>query len=65
LRCYRSISGVLPAKIEFSNFLKVKSELCSTHSFYQFKHILSKEEVGYLKFIRVQRIAGFAIQSLA
>ena len=43
----------------------MKSELCSPDSFYQFKHILSKEEVGYLRFIRVQRIAGFAIQSLA
>jgi hypothetical protein len=45
---YRSISGVLPAKIEFANCLKVKSELCSPHSFYQFKHILSKEEGGFL-----------------
>jgi hypothetical protein len=44
----RPISGVLPAKIEFSNFLKVKSELCSPHSFFQFKHVLSKEKVVYL-----------------
>ncbi len=46
---FRCFSG----KIEFSNFLKVKSELCSPHNFYQFKHILSKEEVGYLRFNRV------------
>ena len=32
-------------KFEFSNCLKVKSELCFPHSFYQFKHILRKEEV--------------------
>jgi hypothetical protein len=32
---------------------KVKSELCSPHSFYQFKNILSKLEVVYLRFIRV------------
>jgi hypothetical protein len=30
-------------KFEFSNCLKVKSEFCSLHSFYQFKNILSKE----------------------
>jgi hypothetical protein len=65
LRSYRSISGVLPAKIEFSNCLKVKSELCSPHSFYQFKHNLSKEEVGYLRFIRILKIAGSVIQSLS
>jgi hypothetical protein len=41
---FRCTSG----KIEFSNFLKLKSEFCSPHNFYQFKHILSKEEVGYL-----------------
>ena len=31
-------------QFEFSNCLKVKNELCSPHSFYQFKHSLSKEE---------------------
>ena len=31
-------------KFEFSNCLKVKSDLCSPHSIYQFKHSLSKEE---------------------
>jgi len=40
-------------QFEFSNCLKVKSELCSPRSFYQFKHILSKEEVVYLRFICV------------
>ena len=40
-------------KFEFSNFQKVKSELCFPHSFYQFKHSLSKEEVVYLIFICV------------
>jgi hypothetical protein len=39
------------AKIEFSNWLKVKSELCSPHSFYQFKHVLCKEEVGFFKLL--------------
>jgi hypothetical protein len=46
---FRCTSG----KFEFSNFLKVKSELCSPHSIYQFKHSLSKEEVVYLIFICV------------
>jgi hypothetical protein len=41
---FRCTSG----KFEFSNCLKVKSELCSPQSFYQFKHSLSKEEVFYL-----------------
>jgi hypothetical protein len=45
------MSGVLPAKIEFSNWLKVKSELCSPHSFYQFKHVLCKKEVGFFKLL--------------
>ena len=48
-----SVCGVLPAKIEFSNCLKVKSELYSPYSFFQFKHSLNKEEVVYLRFIRV------------
>ena len=42
---FRCTSG----KIEFSNCLKVK-ELCPPRSFYQFKHILSKEVV-YLRLI--------------
>jgi hypothetical protein len=42
-----SVCGVLPAKIEFLNCLKVKSELYSPYSFFQFKHSLSKEEVVY------------------
>jgi hypothetical protein len=37
---FRCVSG----KFEFSYCLKVKSELCSLHSFYQFKHSLSKEK---------------------
>ena len=41
--------SVLPAKIEFCNCLKVKSELCSPLSFYQFKHVLCKEEVEFFK----------------
>jgi hypothetical protein len=49
LRSYRSTSGVLPDNFEFSNCLKVKSELCSPRSFYQFKHVLCKEEVGFFK----------------
>ena len=48
---FRCISGVLPAKIEFSNCLKVKSELCSPNSFYQFKHSLSKEKVGFFNLL--------------
>ena len=34
-------------KFEFSNFLKLKTELCSPHSFYQFKHSLGREEVVF------------------
>jgi hypothetical protein len=45
---FRCTSG----QFEFAKCLKVKSELCSPHSFYQFKNILNKEEVGYLRFIR-------------
>jgi hypothetical protein len=57
---FRCTSG----QFEFFNCLKLKSELCSPHSFYQCKHSLSKEEVVvYLRFIRVERIAGLAIQS--
>ena len=41
---FRSTFG----KIEFSNFLKVKSELCSPHSFHQFQLRLSKLEVIFL-----------------
>ena len=41
---FRSTSG----KIEFSNFLKVKSELCSPHSLHQFQLSLSKLEVIFL-----------------
>ncbi len=44
---FRCTSG----KFEFSNSLKVKSELFSPHSFYQFKHSLSKEEVGFFNFL--------------
>jgi hypothetical protein len=40
-------------KFECSNCLKVKSELCSPHSFYKFKHSSSKEKVVYLRFISV------------
>ena len=36
---FRCVSG----KVEFTNILKVKTELCSPHSIYQFKHSLSKE----------------------
>ena len=36
---FRSTSG----KFEFSNFLKVKSELCSPLSLHQFKHNLGKK----------------------
>jgi hypothetical protein len=46
-------SGVLPDNFEFPNCLKVKSELCSPHSFYQFKLVLCKEDVVYLRFIRI------------
>ena len=37
LRSYRSSSGLLSVIFEFSNFLKVKSELCSPQSLHQFK----------------------------
>jgi hypothetical protein len=40
-------SGVLLAKIEFSNCLKVKSELYSPYSFFQFKHSLRNKGVVY------------------
>jgi hypothetical protein len=45
---FRYTSG----KIEISNCLKVKSELCSPQSLYQFKHNLNEEELGYYSFIR-------------
>jgi hypothetical protein len=46
---FRCISG----QFEFSYFLKVKSELYSPHSFCQFEHSLSIEEVVYVRFICV------------
>ena len=58
------MSGVLPAKIEFSNWLKVKSELCSPHSFYQFKHVLCKEEVEFFKLLVFLKNWWIRIQSV-
>jgi hypothetical protein len=46
---FRCTSG----KFEISHFLQAKSELCSPHSFHQFKHSFSKEQVVYLRFISV------------
>ena len=44
---FRCTSG----QFEFSNCLKVKSELCFPHGFYQFKHSLIKEDVEFLNLL--------------